>query len=151
MPEIPKTTLGTILVVDDNAVILKMTSAILDEANFQVLTAKSGPEGIALAEKTAGEIDILLCDLNMPIMRGPQLAAVLKVTRPQIRVVLMSGIGEDGKRLIPKYGCAYIEKPFNPSQLVDCVTSLLRPAERRLSPQITPDFDDGSYCDNPAK
>ena len=87
----PKETLETILVVDDNEDVLKVVVKILERANFRVLSASSGPDAIKLAEETSGKIHLLLSDVDMPLMSGPDLGELLKKTRPDMHVMLMSG------------------------------------------------------------
>jgi DNA-binding NtrC family response regulator len=87
----PPKTLETILVVDDEAAVLRVVVAILQGANFLVLSADSGPAAIKLAEETDEPIHLLLSDVDMPGMTGPALGETLKVARPEMHVMLMSG------------------------------------------------------------
>lgn len=96
-------TLGTVLVVDDNDEVLKMVGAILRRAKFHVLSAKSGADAIEAAESTNGKIDLLLSDIDMPLMSGPDLGEQLKKTRPDLHVMFMSG-GQRGNLLVLNYG-----------------------------------------------
>ena len=82
--------LETILVVDDNREVLKVVVAILKDANFNVLSADSGAHAIELAEEKR-QIDMLLSDVDMPGMSGPDLGEALKKSRPDLHVMLMSG------------------------------------------------------------
>jgi two-component system cell cycle sensor histidine kinase/response regulator CckA len=102
---------------------------ILRRANFRVLSAPSGSGGIKLAAETEGVIDLLLSDVDMPVMSGPDLGEVLKKTRPDIHVMLMSG-GVNGNLLVLNYGWSFIQKPFVPVRLVQMVTSVLRSPDR---------------------
>jgi DNA-binding NtrC family response regulator len=121
--------LETILVVDDDPAVLRIVVAILKSANFQVLSAHSGADAMKLARETEGRIDLLLSDLNMPLMSGPDLGEALKKSRPGIRVMLMSG-GVDGNLLVLNYGWAFIQKPFVAKKLVEMVTSVLHSPDR---------------------
>lgn len=89
----------TILVVDDNPEVLDTVASILSAANFNVLTAASGPDAIELAHASKQTIDLLLSDWDMPDMTGPALGRVLQVLRPDIHVMLMSG-GYSGALMI---------------------------------------------------
>ena len=122
-------TLETILVVDDDKAVLKVVVEILSRANFRVLSALSGSGAIKLAAATEGVIDLLLSDVDMPVMSGPDLGEVLKKTRPDLHVMLMSG-GGNGNLLVLNYGWAYIQKPFVPVRLVEMVSSVLRSPNR---------------------
>ena len=114
----------TILVVDDDESILKVVVLILKSARFNVLSAGSGPEAIRLAQETAGDIDLLLSDVHMPDISGPDLGEELKRSRPNLRVMLMSGAA-NGKLLGLNYGWSFIDKPFVPERLVQMVKHVL--------------------------
>jgi two-component system cell cycle sensor histidine kinase/response regulator CckA len=122
-------TLETILVVDDNERLLKLVVALLKRANFQVLSAHDGANAIELAKKTEGRIDLLLSDVDMPLMSGPDLGETLKKTRPDLHVMLMSG-GVNGNLLVLNYGWAFIQKPFVPQRLVQMITDVLHSPNR---------------------
>ena len=130
MPESLKGPLETILVVDDDAQVLRLVTEILADANFRVLSAKSGAEAIALAGRTAGKIDLLLSDVDMPRMTGPYLGEALKKLRPDMPVMLMSGGGIDGNLLVLNYGWAFIQKPLVKVKLVEMVTYVLHSPNR---------------------
>jgi DNA-binding NtrC family response regulator len=125
----PPKTLETILVVDDEAAVLRVVVAILQGANFLVLSADSGPAAIKLAEETDEPIHLLLSDVDMPGMTGPALGETLKVARPEMHVMLMSGL-QDGNLLVLNYGWAFIRKPFVPTKLVAMVTDVLHSPNR---------------------
>jgi DNA-binding NtrC family response regulator len=121
--------LATILVVDDTEIVLKAVVEVLQNANYRVLSANSGPNAITLAEQTEGVIDLLLSDVDMPRMSGPNLGEILKKTRPDMLVMLMSG-GSNGNLLVLNYGWAFIEKPFVAAKLVQMITNVLRSPNR---------------------
>jgi two-component system cell cycle sensor histidine kinase/response regulator CckA len=121
--------LETILVVDDNELVLKVVIAILEAENFRVFSAVSGPAALRLAGETAGTIHLLLSDVDMPEMSGPDLGEALKVTRPDIHVMLMSG-GANGNLLVLNYGWAFIQKPFVAVKLVQMVKDVLHTENR---------------------
>ena len=97
--------------------------------NFRVLSADSGPAALKLAEETDTRIDLLLSDVEMPQMSGPDLGESLKKARPDMRVMLMSA-GANGNLLVLNYGWAYIQKPFVPMKLVQMVTEVLHSRDR---------------------
>jgi DNA-binding NtrC family response regulator len=129
MPGSLKGTLETILVVDDDAKVLKIVAAILKRANFRVLLANSGPDALKVAKKTDGKIDLLLSGVDMPQMSGPDLGERLKKTRLDLHVMLMSG-GANGNLLVLNYGWAFIQKPFVAVKLVQMVTDVLHSRDR---------------------
>lgn len=121
--------LPTILVVDDTEAVLDAVVMILGAAGFEVLSAASGAAALDLAAAETGEIDLLLSDVEMPVMSGPELGEILKQTRPNIHVMLMSGNG-NGNLLVLNYGWAYIQKPFVADRLVRMVRDVLSSPDR---------------------
>ena len=116
--------LETILVVDDSPAVLGLVVAILKAANFNVLQADSGPQAVELAKNHAGKIDLLLSDVQMPRMNGPELGIALKESRPDLRIMLMSSM-VNGSLLVLNYGWAFIEKPFVKAKLLNMVNRVL--------------------------
>ena len=129
MPHSLKETLETILVVDDDEGVRKVVAAILRRANFRVLLANSGPDALNVSAEADGKIDLLLSDVDMSRMSGPDLGEALKKTRPDLHVMLMSG-GVNGNLLVLNYGWAYIQKPFVATKLVQMVTEVLHSPNR---------------------
>jgi two-component system cell cycle sensor histidine kinase/response regulator CckA len=118
-----KTRSATILVVEDTVVVLNTVRTILQRADFTVLAASNADEAMRLAG-SATIIDLLLSDVMMPDMSGPDLALKLKELRPEMQVMLMSGYPRGGM-LFLNHGCYFIEKPFVPVQLVVKVNEVL--------------------------
>ena len=121
--------LETILVVDDCTEVLDVVTRILRKANFSVLQATTGDGAIKVSTDFDGEIDLVLSDVQMPGMSGPDLGKALKRYRPNLRVMLMSGMGE-GNLLVLNYGWAFIEKPFVTVKLLRMVNAVLHTADR---------------------
>lgn len=119
----------TILVVDDNKDVRKFVAAILRAAHFRVLVAEDAPNAIKVSEQTTERIDLLLSDIDMPAMSGPDLGRRLKDSRPEIQVMLMSG-GDDAGLPTLSYGWAYIQKPFTAAKLVKMIAEVLHSGER---------------------
>lgn len=124
MPDALKGNNETILVVEDNEMVRSAVVAILGRANFKVLSADGGSSAVALARETAGRIDLLLSDVDMKGMSGPDLGELLKKERPDLHVMLMSG-GLNGSLLVLNYGWAFIQKPFLPVKLVQMIRDVL--------------------------
>jgi two-component system cell cycle sensor histidine kinase/response regulator CckA len=114
--------LETILVVDDTDLVRKVVVAVLENAEFHVLHANSGPNALKLAANYAGRIDMLLSDLNMPGMSGLELGKTITRSRPDIHVLFMGG-----DLLLFSYGWAFIQKPFMPVKLLEMVNNVLHP------------------------
>ena len=125
----PKRSRESILVVDDNELILAAVVEILERANFKVLSAPNAAIALNLAEGTTATINMLLSDVEMPGMSGPDLGEMLKKSRPDLHVMLMSG-GDNGNLLVLNYGWAYIQKPFVREKLVQMVTDVLHSPNR---------------------
>lgn len=127
----------TILVVEDDQIVLKVVTLILTTAGFTVLAASTASEAGQFAANFSGAIHLLLSDLEMPDISGPDLAVKLKAIRPELRVILMSGHA-DGAMLILNYGWHFIRKPFLPKMLVASVKDVLAGVSRE---QTTDRFD----------
>lgn len=121
--------LETILVVEDTPVVLATVASILQRAGFEVLSASTPAGAIQIEEEFHGTIHLLLSDVMMPDMAGPDLAKLLKQSRPEMRVMLMSGY-PDGGMLVLNYGWYFIQKPFVPAQLVMRINEVLHAADR---------------------
>ena len=117
----------TILVAEDEAALRSIAERILRRAGYDVITAASGPEALALAEQHPGPIHLLLSDVVMPDMSGLDLAERLTRTAPQLRVVLMSGYTNDPR--LQAVGssaiCHFLPKPFTATELLRRVRTAL--------------------------
>jgi len=122
---------ATILLVEDEQALREVTVRILSGGGYRVIAAADGREALALAEAHAGEIDLLLSDVVMPYLHGPQLAERIQRARPSIRVLFMSGFAQpildSGGHM--EDGSTLIEKPFSgPALLVKVAQVLERKA-----------------------
>ena len=118
-----RTTALTVLVAEDEAVIRAVVRRGLAGAGHRVLLASSGQEALEVAARFGGIIDVLLSDVVMPGIRGPQLAEELRRTRPGIRVVLASGYTEHDvtRRGIMLGGEVFLSKPYSIDALLAAV------------------------------
>ena len=118
----------TILLVDDDTVVRKLSAGALSAAGFEVLEAKSGPQALQVAQAHQGTIDLLLTDVALPGMSGGELAEAFLKERPGTPTVFMSGYSA-GAALhdsVRDEGVAFIAKPFNPEALLRKVRAALR-------------------------
>ncbi len=116
----------TILVVDDEHNVVITMADILQANGYAVLTALSGEEALRAAEAHAGPIALLLCDVVMPVMGGAEVAERLRATRPETRVLFVSGFSTEvvvARGIRP--GDPVLVKPVNPDTLVRKVRELL--------------------------
>jgi PAS domain S-box-containing protein len=118
---------GTILLVDDEDVILEVGQDLLQAMGYQVLTAKDGKEAIELYEKNRDDIDIVILDMVMPNMGGGEAYDSMRKINPNIKVLLSSGYSIDGEASqILERGCdAFIQKPFKLKELSQAVRKIL--------------------------
>jgi two-component system, cell cycle sensor histidine kinase and response regulator CckA len=109
----------TILLVDDESMILEVGQEILAALGYEVLTAASGQEAIDTYSDNQDGIDLFIIDMIMPQMGGSDLFDRLKKINPSVKVLLSSGYSIDGQaREILNRGCdGFIQKPFSISQL----------------------------------
>jgi two-component system cell cycle sensor histidine kinase/response regulator CckA len=115
----------TILLVDDDVRMIAFVSELLENSNYNVLTAQSGADAIKQSKDYQGEIALLLSDFQMPRMSGVELAVQITADRPQVKVLLMSGF-PDGK-LVLNEGWHFLAKPFIPSHLSALIMGLIYP------------------------
>jgi len=116
----------TILVVEDQEDVRRLTVAVLEHYGYKVLSAAGGEEALALAKEFAGVIDLLVTDVVMPGMSGRELAKQLKA-QLGLRVLFMSGYTDKAiaHRGILDTGLEYIQKPFTPESLAHKVRAIL--------------------------
>jgi signal transduction histidine kinase/CheY-like chemotaxis protein len=117
----------TVLVVEDELAVLDLACRVLKSAGYSVLTAKSGLEALEIVRGHSGPIDLLLTDVVMPRMAGPELARRFRALRPGSRVLYMSGYtGEAvGRQGVLPEGVQLLEKPFTPDVLTARVRKTL--------------------------
>jgi CheY-like chemotaxis protein len=109
----------TVLLVDDEPMIIGVGREMLSALGYKVITAASGQEAINAYSENRDLIDLLIIDMIMPHMNGGELFDRLKTINPNARVLLCSGYSIDGQaREILDRGCeGFIQKPFNMTQL----------------------------------
>ncbi len=117
----------TVLLVDDEDMILDVGQEMLTAMGYKVLVARSGKEAIELYEKNKDQIDIIILDMIMPDVSGGDVYDRLKEINPNIRVLLSSGYSISGQaNEILKRGCdGFIQKPFNISRLSQGIRKIL--------------------------
>jgi two-component system, cell cycle sensor histidine kinase and response regulator CckA len=117
----------TILVAEDEPGVRSLAQLTLQSKGYAVLAAAAPEEALALAAKHQGPIHLLLTDVIMPGLNGKDLAGRLAMSRPEIKVLFISGYTADaiGKHEILDEGCAFLSKPFTPHGLLRKVRQAL--------------------------
>nr|MBI3612867.1 response regulator [Nitrospirota bacterium] len=118
---------GTVLLVEDEDIVRNMVRSVLDQNGYRVLEARGGNEAVHLAQQHEGTIHLLLTDVVMPLMSGPEVVRRLLPLRPDMKILFMSGYaGEDvlAHGLSVK-GNVFLQKPFTPSVLLSKVREML--------------------------
>lgn len=132
----------TVLVVEDDPLILALSTTILKKAGYRVLSSVDGVDGSVIFARNFQEIDLLVTDISLPGMRGPELAQFARKIRSDIKILFASGsIHLEGPSLLNLVeGAAYLAKPFTSEQLLDSVRTLIfgqsaHPANRLFGAQ----------------
>jgi two-component system, cell cycle sensor histidine kinase and response regulator CckA len=116
----------TILVVDDEGFLVDILYEVLVSNGYSVMTATSGEEALQVAKKAA-TIDLLLTDLIMKPMNGPELAEKLRETNPTIKVLFMSGYTQDYIREnLGLHNVPFLVKPVLTEALLEKIPELLK-------------------------
>lgn len=128
---------GKVLVVDDDPAVCHVTGQMLELHGFQVLYAENGEQALALFDKYDDQVSILVADIVMPKMSGPQLAHLLRIQRPELPVLFVSGLvsyanfeGVMGGRML--------KKPYSPSILASKVREVLAAFEPKSGVASSP-------------
>ncbi len=137
-PVTPVASEGTILVVEDDASVCRTIEDILTGIGYTVLVAGDGVAAVRLLTAHGGPINLVLTDVIMPDMGGPELARRVAETRPGTPILLMSGspdnIRAGGWVLAPDV--PFIEKPFTMDALIAMVREMLDGGSRPTPPLI---------------
>src|SRR6516225_10553698 len=115
--------MAVILVVDDDESVRRLVSTTLQLAGNRILTAANGEEAVAIYRSYADQINVVVTDMNMPVMDGVQEILRIRMTNPGAKVICMTG---DSADRCPE-GVALLSKPFSIEKLVKAVDGFLRP------------------------
>jgi two-component system cell cycle sensor histidine kinase/response regulator CckA len=123
----------TVLLVEDLRRVRELARKVLVHDGYRVLTAASAREALDVARGCEGKIDLLLTDVVMPGLSGPELARALKHTRPETAILYMSGFPGDveGREGLDPDTAPLLRKPFTPAALSHKVRELLAPRNRQ--------------------
>ena len=117
----------TILLVEDDPIILATTREILELTGYRVIIAEDGLTGLHLFQQHQDEVALVVSDMAMPVMDGEDLFLALQAIRPEIRMILISGfvLEDRGELLLAKGLMAYIKKPFSIRLLLERIEQAL--------------------------
>jgi two-component system cell cycle sensor histidine kinase/response regulator CckA len=117
----------TIVVVEDEGQVRELVQEILQAEGYTVLTAADGEEGLHLCTAYDGPIDLLLTDVVMHGLSGPEMAQCILPVHPKIKVLFMSGYASDaiGDHGVLAPDTAFLQKPFTPDILIGKVRGTL--------------------------
>src|SRR5215813_8266995 len=113
--------MAVLLVVDDERTIRKLICMLLQTTGHRGVEAENGLEAIILYRAAPEKYDVVVTDLDMPVMSGFDLIKLVRETRPMARIVGMSGSGE---RCLPE-GIPFLRKPFTPEALRGVLSRVL--------------------------
>lgn len=118
--------ISTIMVIDDEDIVLSLLQRSFEKAGYSVITAREGSEAIRLYQKQYSEIAGIVLDLSMPDMSGQATYDALKEISPEVRIVLSSGFSRE--EAISRFGerdvAGFIQKPFRPVEIIEKIRSV---------------------------
>jgi PAS domain S-box-containing protein len=117
----------TILLVEDEAVVRQLIAEILETSGYTVLMAADGPSALELLRRHPADVDLLVTDVVMPGMSGPEVASAVTAMRPATEVLYISGYTDQaiGHHGVLEPGIAFLQKPFSADDLTHKVRSIL--------------------------
>ena len=120
----------TIMIVEDESSILKITQRILTRINFKVLTAMTPEEAIRISDRYDGVIDLLITDVVMPEMNGRELADKLHIRYPDMKCLYISGYTAEviAHHGVLEEGVNFLQKPFTTREVTKAVHKALHPS-----------------------
>jgi two-component system cell cycle sensor histidine kinase/response regulator CckA len=125
---------GLILVIDDEEVVRTTAQAALERYGYSVVTAEDGQRGVDLFRERADEVTAVLLDMTMPVMGGEEAFRLIRLMRPNARVIVSSGYNEVEaiRRFTAKGIAAFIQKPYAAARLARIVRQAIQTEEGRV-------------------
>jgi CheY-like chemotaxis protein len=117
----------TILVIDDEELLIKICEMMLKRLGHKVFKAHSGSEGLKIFETNRNQIDLIISDMNMPEMDGQEVIAKLRKIDRNVKVLLSSGalLDSDEKDVIKRGFNGFLKKPYKINILSEKMTEIL--------------------------
>lgn len=124
----------TILVVDDEISVLTVIKCMLESGDYNVLFANSADAALRIASNQDVAIDLLITDVIMPDMQGPDLAKAILALRPELQVLFVSGYSDsDVVRIkVLNHSLSFLPKPFTPDGLLETVERIVNGPGSRM-------------------
>ena len=118
---------GTILMIEDEDVVIEVTQAMLEWLGYRVMVAKTGKDAIHITETFDGQIDLALLDIKLPDMEGGKLYPLIMEARPNLRVIVFSGYSIEGpaRKILDAGAQDFIQKPFSLATLSEKLKEVL--------------------------
>lgn len=117
----------TVLLVDDEPVIVDLGREVLESAGYTVLTAVDGREAVEVFVQNKDKINLVVMDVSLPVMSGDEAVSIILAEREDVPIILSSGLPDAGaeRRRISLGSVAFIQKPYKPSELLSSVREVL--------------------------
>jgi len=118
---------GTILMIEDEDVVIEVTQAMLEMLGYRVMVAKTGKEAIHITETFDGQIDLALLDIKLTDMEGGKVYLLIMQARPNLKVIVFSGYSIDGpaRKILDAGAQDFIQKPFSLATLSEKLKEVL--------------------------
>ncbi len=116
----------TVLVLDDDEVLRRSVTRILQRQGYEVIEAKDAHEAFAILDEDAEPIGAVLCDLVLPGLDGREAANTIRARHPDVRVLFTSGYSghQSGRQDLINGGAPFLSKPFDALELLSAVDAL---------------------------
>lgn len=117
---------ATVLVVEDDDTVRRLATRVLERGGYTVLAAGTGEDAVRLCLEASGGIALILADVGLPDIRGPELGKTLRDLEPSARILFMSGHSPEDLADVARLANAhFLPKPFDPDQLLRSVETVL--------------------------
>jgi CheY-like chemotaxis protein len=118
----------TILIVEDEAMLLDLVADVLRGGGYEVLLASNGREAVEVFKKEHEKVRLVILDMIMPEMDGTSTFQALRSMRPDLKVIISSGFSQDSsvQKLLGRGAAAFVGKPYQPEDLLKIIAQELR-------------------------
>jgi two-component system cell cycle sensor histidine kinase/response regulator CckA len=124
----------TVLLVEDDELLLRLLARTLEAEGFTVLKAENGEAALQVLRTSGGSVELVLTDITMPVMGGFELGRILRNLYPSIPLLFMTGELPRTSQGIPllEVGTHLLLKPFGPDVLLEAITATLDHEQRSI-------------------